>query len=115
MDKKDQAKSTFDDLGNQVTVTIPQQVNILDEAVGYKAPGILLPPPKQAPALHINELTKKLEALTLAINMIQECKTWAETDGIANKGQSIVLFVVILVVRMVFILLAQGFVLKQMV
>ena len=32
-DKKEQAKSTFDDLGNRVTVTVPQQVNILDEAV----------------------------------------------------------------------------------
>ena len=82
-------------------------------AVGYKALGVLPPPPKQAPASHIDELTKKLEALTLAINAIQERKNSGATDGIANKGQSIVLSAVILVVRMVFILLAQGFVLKR--
>ncbi|KAE9387075.1 hypothetical protein BT96DRAFT_948655 [Gymnopus androsaceus JB14] len=72
MDKQEQVKSTFDDLGNRVTVTVPPQVNVLNEATGCKVPVVLPPQPKQTPVLHINELTKKLEALTLVINTIQE-------------------------------------------
>ncbi|KAJ3871212.1 hypothetical protein F5051DRAFT_341238 [Lentinula edodes] len=69
-DKTDQVKSTFNELGNRVTVAVPSQVNVLNEAVGYKAPGAM--PPKQVPASHIDELAKKLEALTLAVNTMQE-------------------------------------------
>ncbi|KAJ3847574.1 hypothetical protein EV368DRAFT_68997 [Lentinula lateritia] len=63
-DKSDEVKSTVNEPGNRVAVTNPVQANVLNEAVGYKTPSAL--PAKPVSASHIDEITKKLEALTLA-------------------------------------------------
>ncbi|KIK50402.1 hypothetical protein GYMLUDRAFT_65281 [Collybiopsis luxurians FD-317 M1] len=82
-DQLDQAKSLFDDRGNRIT-TPSYQPNVLDQAVGFNVPGAV--PPMQVTVKtsdnHMDELTKKLEALTLAINTIQN------QDGGASRRNS---------------------------
>ncbi|KAJ3994436.1 hypothetical protein F5050DRAFT_1696149 [Lentinula boryana] len=79
----EQAKSVFDERGNRVIApAISQYVNVLDEAVGHVPPNPRVFPPIFPPTASdntpsvtsntINDLAKQLQALTLAMNAMQE-------------------------------------------
>lgn len=71
LDAKEKAESPFDDFGNRVTVTIPPTGNILDAAVSQTAQGAQVQPANRAQTVapsRIDEITMRLDALTLAIS-----------------------------------------------
>ncbi|KAJ3740104.1 hypothetical protein DFH05DRAFT_1529390 [Lentinula detonsa] len=81
--ESEQAKSVFDERGNRVIApAISQYVNVLDEAVGHVPPNPRVFPPIFPPIASdntpsvtsntINDLAKQLQALTLAMNTMQE-------------------------------------------
>ncbi|KAJ3736025.1 hypothetical protein DFJ43DRAFT_1221229 [Lentinula guzmanii] len=79
----EQAKSVFNERGNRVIApAISQYVNVLNEAVGHVPPNPQVFPPIFPPTASdntpsvtsntINDLAKQLQALTLAMNAMQE-------------------------------------------
>ncbi|KAJ3749851.1 hypothetical protein DFH05DRAFT_1517963 [Lentinula detonsa] len=80
LDSDEKAKHVFDDLGNKITTLhIPRNVlgtNPLDEAAGHTTSGVGRPratyPPGLVTTSNLNELTKQMESLALAINTMKE-------------------------------------------
>lgn len=71
LEDNDKAKPIFDDYGNRVSVTIPPQGNILDMAVAYLPQNVKNDTnsrSQQIPPSAIDDLAKRVEALTLALS-----------------------------------------------
>ncbi|KAJ3745973.1 hypothetical protein DFH05DRAFT_1458361 [Lentinula detonsa] len=80
VDSDEKAKHVFDHLGNKITtlripITVPG-TNPLDEAAGHTTSGVGRPrttyPPGLVTTSNLNELTKQMESLALAINTMKE-------------------------------------------
>lgn len=70
LEDNDKAKPSFDDYGNRVSVTIPPQGNVLDLAVAYqpqKGKNESNSRSQQVTPSAIDEISKRLDALTLAL------------------------------------------------
>lgn len=95
VDNSEQVKSSFDNSGNRVTVTVPHQENVLDEATNPQSQNNRQSHLASQPSSHspiIDELTKRMDALTLAVQGRQRqprcfiCGNPCGPDGVHPTG-----------------------------
>ncbi|KAJ3739185.1 hypothetical protein DFH05DRAFT_1530459 [Lentinula detonsa] len=97
IDLEEKAKPVFDEFGNKITTLRTQKNNELDEAAGYTTSGVGKPrssnPPAFVTTANLDQLTKQMESLALAIQTMKESQINTLGDRRSNTNMSKTCFI----------------------